>query len=120
MRAATSGAASAVRTSTGSGRWGRQATCGSATSAWTCTTRSSATRWIRAGACGGRRGRKAGSRVVAEPIVGGLCDPSFTLLREEFTVNFAEGAELGAAVCVIVRGTVVANLWGGWRDSNKQ
>src|SRR5215469_10564887 len=67
-----------------------------------------------------RRGRKAGSRVVAEPVVGGWCDPAFGLLREEFRVNFADRGELGAAVCVLVRGTVVANLWGGWCDSRQQ
>jgi CubicO group peptidase (beta-lactamase class C family) len=53
---------------------------------------------------------------VAEPEVGGWCDPAFGLLLEEFTANFAERAELGAAVCVLVRGAVVANLWGGWSD----
>ena len=57
---------------------------------------------------------------MAEPVVSGWCDPAFGLLRDEFTVNFAERAELGAAVCVFARGTVVANLWGGWRDSNQQ
>jgi CubicO group peptidase (beta-lactamase class C family) len=53
---------------------------------------------------------------VAEPVVGGWCDPAFGLLREEFTANFTDRGELGAAVCVVVRGGVVANLWGGWRD----
>jgi CubicO group peptidase (beta-lactamase class C family) len=57
---------------------------------------------------------------VAEPIVDGWCDPAFGLLREEFTANFAERAELGAAVCVFVRGAVVANFWGGWRDGARQ
>jgi CubicO group peptidase (beta-lactamase class C family) len=57
---------------------------------------------------------------VAEPVVGGWCDPAFALLREEFTANFADRAELGAAVCVFARGGIVANLWGGWRDFGKQ
>ncbi len=57
---------------------------------------------------------------MTEPVVGGWCDPAFGLLREEFATNFAERAELGAAVCVFVRGAVVANLWGGWRDCDKQ
>src|SRR5215469_9509988 len=68
----------------------------------------------------GRGGRKAGSCVVAEPVVGGWCDPAFGLLREEFAMNFSARAELGAAVCASVRGAVVANLWGGWRDFSKQ
>ena len=53
-------------------------------------------------------------------MVGGWCDPAFGLLREEFTTNFRERAELGAAVCVFVRGVVVANFWGGWRDVTRQ
>jgi CubicO group peptidase (beta-lactamase class C family) len=57
---------------------------------------------------------------VAEPVVGGWCDPAFGLLREEFAMNFSARAELGAAVCVSVRGAVVANLWGGWRDVSRQ
>jgi CubicO group peptidase (beta-lactamase class C family) len=57
---------------------------------------------------------------VTEPLVDGWCDPAFGPLREEFTMNFAERGELGAAVCVFVRGTVVANLWGGRRDVVRQ
>ncbi len=53
---------------------------------------------------------------MTEPLVDGWCDPAFGPLREEFTMNFAERGELGAAVCVFVRGAVVANLWGGRRD----
>jgi CubicO group peptidase (beta-lactamase class C family) len=55
--------------------------------------------------------------VVAEPVVHGWCDPSFSQLREEFTNNFTERAERGGAVCVYVRGRVVANLWGGSCDA---
>jgi CubicO group peptidase (beta-lactamase class C family) len=61
-----------------------------------------------------------GSRVVAEPVVGGWSDPAFGLVREEFTANFSDRAEVGAAVCVFVRGGIVANLWGGWRDCVRQ
>ena len=53
---------------------------------------------------------------MTEPLIDGWCDPAFGLLRDEFTMNFAERGELGAAVCVFVRGAVVANLWGGRRD----
>ena len=35
-------------------------------------------------------------------------------MREAFAANFAERGEVGAAVCVVVRGSVVADLWGGW------
>jgi len=55
--------------------------------------------------------------VTDEPVVSGWCDPRFAAVRGEFTTNFRERGELGAAVCVSVRGRVVANLHGGWRDS---
>jgi CubicO group peptidase (beta-lactamase class C family) len=44
----------------------------------------------------------------------GSCDPCFGQVREAFRANFAERAEVGAAVCVMAQGRVVADLWGGW------
>jgi len=46
----------------------------------------------------------------------GYCDQRFASVREAFQRNFAERGELGAAVCVLVDGRVVADLWGGWAD----
>ena len=51
--------------------------------------------------------------------VEGLCDPRFALLRDAFRANFAERGELGAAVCVMVNNTVVADLYGGWADQEQ-
>jgi hypothetical protein len=48
-----------------------------------------------------------------EPGVGGWCDPRFAAVREAFTANVAERGETGAAACLAVHGTVVADLWGG-------
>jgi CubicO group peptidase (beta-lactamase class C family) len=48
--------------------------------------------------------------------IGGGCDPRFRAVQDEFAANFRERGEVGAAVCVIVDGTVVADLWGGCRD----
>ena len=45
--------------------------------------------------------------------IGGWCDPSFTAVRDAFATNFAERGETGAAACLILDGTVVADLWGG-------
>ena len=42
--------------------------------------------------------------------VEGHCDPRFGPLRDAFQANFAERGELGAAVCVMVDGRVVADL----------
>ena len=47
------------------------------------------------------------------PITG-HCDRRFTAVREEFARNFAERGEVGAAVCVLVDGTAVVDLAGGW------
>jgi len=49
-------------------------------------------------------------------VTGGWCDPRFTAVGEQFAANFADRGETGAAACVSVHGTVVADLWGGWRD----
>jgi CubicO group peptidase (beta-lactamase class C family) len=45
--------------------------------------------------------------------IGGWCDPHFTAVRDAFAANFTERGETGAAACLIVHGTVVADLWGG-------
>lgn len=52
------------------------------------------------------------------PITG-QCAPGLDAVRREFTANFADRGEVGAAVCVIVRGEVVVDLWGGWADAGR-
>lgn len=48
--------------------------------------------------------------------VGGFCAAGFEQVREEFLRNFNERNELGAAVCIRVRGETVVDLWGGIAD----
>lgn len=48
--------------------------------------------------------------------IQGWYDPAFDAVREAFQANFDSRGETGAAVCVRVNGTVVADLWGGWAD----
>ncbi len=48
-----------------------------------------------------------------KPGIGGWNDPRFAAVREAFAANFAERGETGAAACLAVRGTTVADLWGG-------
>ena len=48
-----------------------------------------------------------------EPEIGGRWDPRFAALRDAFAANFVERGETGAAACLVVHGTVVADLWGG-------
>jgi CubicO group peptidase (beta-lactamase class C family) len=40
----------------------------------------------------------------------------FESVRDAFAGNFADRGEVGAAVCVIIDGTVVVDLVGGWAD----
>ncbi|WP_433930375.1 serine hydrolase domain-containing protein [Sorangium cellulosum] len=47
----------------------------------------------------------------------GSCDPAFAPVRAAFAANFERFPELGAAVCVAVRGRVVVDLWAGFRDA---
>jgi CubicO group peptidase (beta-lactamase class C family) len=46
----------------------------------------------------------------------GACDSRFERVREEFDRNFAERDELGAAVCVMIDGEPMVDLWGGTAD----
>ncbi len=55
----------------------------------------------------------AGVRPERDAVIGGRCDRRFAGVREAFAANFAERGEAGAAVCLAVHGTVVADLWGG-------
>jgi CubicO group peptidase (beta-lactamase class C family) len=45
--------------------------------------------------------------------VQGTYTRKFSQVREEFERNFAERGEVGASVCVKVRGETVVDLWGG-------
>jgi len=52
--------------------------------------------------------------------VAGSCDARFGHVREEFARNFSERGEVGAAVHVIIDGTTVVDLVGGWRDGDRR
>lgn len=54
-----------------------------------------------------------------QATITGRCDPAFAALRDEFAANFSGRGELGAAVCVIAHGTVVADLHGGWAGAGR-
>ena len=54
---------------------------------------------------------------MPEAVTGGWCDRRFAGVSAAFAANFAARGETGAAVCVSVHGTVVADLWGGWSDA---
>jgi CubicO group peptidase (beta-lactamase class C family) len=52
--------------------------------------------------------------------VQGSCDPKFAQVRQEFERNFHERGEVGASVCVTVRGETVVDLWGGMARPDTQ
>jgi CubicO group peptidase (beta-lactamase class C family) len=51
--------------------------------------------------------------------VEGTVADGFEPVRDAFVENFAVRAELGGAVCVVVGGEVVVDLWGGLRDRSR-
>lgn len=55
----------------------------------------------------------AAGRPVPAGRVSGQCDPRFAAVRGELEANFTDRGETGGGVCVVVGGTVVADLWGG-------
>jgi hypothetical protein len=61
------------------------------------------------------RGRVA-LRAAAHHEIGGTVATGFESVRDAFAGNFAERGELGGAVCVVVGGEVVVDLWGGERN----
>jgi CubicO group peptidase (beta-lactamase class C family) len=61
------------------------------------------------------RGKRR-NHALALPHVGGTVAAGFEPVRDAFVENFAERGELGGAVCVVVDGVVVVDLWGGVRE----
>ncbi|MFD4691406.1 serine hydrolase domain-containing protein [Streptomyces sp. NPDC058463] len=53
------------------------------------------------------------------PHFHGHCDDRFAAVRDAFAANFEERDELGAAVTVLVDGSPVVDLWGGWADKDR-
>jgi CubicO group peptidase (beta-lactamase class C family) len=47
----------------------------------------------------------------------GTTSPRFAGVRDAFAEGFASFPELGAALCVVVQGTTVVDLWGGYLDA---
>jgi CubicO group peptidase (beta-lactamase class C family) len=45
--------------------------------------------------------------------IQGTCEPKFHAVQQEFERNFRERGEVGASVCVTLRGQVMVHLWGG-------
>ncbi len=54
-----------------------------------------------------------------ETTIAGRADPLFTPLTDAFAENFAHHGEIGAALCVVLEGEMVVDLWGGMADPGK-
>ncbi|MFN8376964.1 MAG: serine hydrolase domain-containing protein [Anaerolineae bacterium] len=54
------------------------------------------------------------------PLIQGTVATGFELVEQEFQRNFAKRRELGAACAIYYRGEKVVDLWGGYRDVEKQ
>jgi len=53
------------------------------------------------------------------PRIYGHCDSRFEAVREAMAENFASRDEVGAAVCVVVDGETVVDLWAGHADMQR-
>lgn len=51
-----------------------------------------------------------------EATIGGSVAPGFERVRDAFEANFAAGHEVGASFAVQRGGSVLVDLWGGYRD----
>lgn len=60
-----------------------------------------------------------GTAAGTSPVQGEV-GPGFEGVRDEFERNFAERGELGAACAVYHEGEKVVDLWGGYRDLERQ
>ncbi len=52
-----------------------------------------------------------------EVPITGSCGERFTAVREAFAANFADRGEVGGAVTVLLGGSPVVELVGGWADA---
>ena len=52
--------------------------------------------------------------------IDGACDPRFDGVKQAFEKNFHEHDEIGASVCITLRGETVVDLWGGFADETRQ
>ncbi len=59
--------------------------------------------------------------IEGNPVeIEGITEPGFEPVRDAFAANFALHKELGAAVCVYLRGKPVVDLWGGVAPGSDQ
>jgi len=52
--------------------------------------------------------------------LNGCCEPRFAPVVDAFIDNYRLEDEVGSAVSVVLDGRTVLDLWGGWRDAERQ
>ncbi len=57
--------------------------------------------------------------MLNEIEIQGLCEPRFEAVKEAFTKNFEEKMEVGASFAVTINGKYVIDIWGGFKDKEK-
>jgi CubicO group peptidase (beta-lactamase class C family) len=53
---------------------------------------------------------------MADGSVAGFTQDRFAAVRESFSANLENGADLGASYAATLEGETVVDLWGGWAD----
>jgi len=53
-------------------------------------------------------------------LIHGTVAPGWEAVYDEFVANFERRGELGASLCIYYKGNKVVDLWGGYRDLEKQ
>ncbi len=56
---------------------------------------------------------------TCEIPVEGSCDPAFAAVEDAFRENFRARGEIGGAVCVLLDGRAVVDLWGGHCEAGR-
>ncbi len=57
--------------------------------------------------------------MTARALISGTCEARFEPVRAAFAQQLDSGNELGASLFVDIDGQTVLDLWGGWRDADR-
>ncbi len=61
---------------------------------------------------------KVSHTISSGSLIQGQCAAPFARVFEAFAANFEDGHEVGASICVIRKGAVVVDLWGGRKSKD--
>jgi len=54
---------------------------------------------------------------LGQSLIQSWCDEEFAPVAQRFAANFAQRDELGASLCIIYKGRVITDLWGGLAEA---